>query len=264
MGAIEMLLLAVVQGVTEFLPVSSSGHLVVLESLLEKSGRHMPADLIEVNVALHLGTLVAVLVYYRQRIFRLMGQDRRVLPLLVFGSVPAALVGVPLERFGEHLLNSPLLAGLMFPVTAVMLIWASRRPSGTTDYPQMAVRAVLIIGLFQAFAILPGVSRSGATIAAGLAVGLRRDSAATFAFLLAIPAIGGAGLLKALDLLKVSPSTSPDVLALGMVASFLVGLAALALLVRLVQHGRLAYFAFWLLPLGLAVTVWQLAERIGG
>lgn len=262
MDFIEIILLSIVQGATEFLPVSSSGHLVVAETLLAQLGRKMPPELIEVNIVLHLGTLLAVLVYYRKRILRLVGEDRRLLPLLVIGTLPAVIVGLPLKKYAPHLLEDPLLTGLMFPVTAFLLVWASRRQPGNTDYQQLSIPAVITIGCMQAFAILPGISRSGSTIVAGLAVGLRRESAATFSFLLAIPAIAGAGVLEGLDMLQGTSTTTPmPVLAVGMLISFLVGLASLSLLVRLVQGGQLAYFAFWLVPLGIAVTAWQLSEH---
>jgi undecaprenyl-diphosphatase len=263
MGLLEILILSVVQGVTEFLPVSSSGHLVVSEALLKHFGRSMPPELVEVNIVLHLGTLLAVLVYYRRRIGRLLGEDRRVMGLLIVGTLPAVIVGLPLKELAPQVLEDPLLTGILFPVTAAMLIWSSRREPGGNDYTELGLMAAVMIGAWQAFAILPGISRSGSTIVAGLAMGLRRDSAATFAFLLAIPAIAGAGVLEGLDMLhETTPATPLAVLGLGMFVSFLVGLAALALLVRLVQGGRLAYFAFWLIPLGVSVTVWQLGQRL--
>jgi undecaprenyl-diphosphatase len=169
-------------------------------------------------------------------------------------------VGLPLKKLAPHLLESPLLAGLMFPVTALMLIWASRRQPGEQGYGQLSWRQALLIGAFQAFAILPGVSRSGSTIAAGLAVGMHRKSSATFAFLLAIPAIAGAGVLELKDMLAASqPTTSPGLLVIGAAVSFLVGLLSLWWLIRLVERGRLALFAWWLIPLGAAVTIWRVS-----
>jgi undecaprenyl-diphosphatase len=117
----------------------------------------------------------------------------------------------------------------------------------------------LLIGLFQAFAILPGISRSGTTIVAGLGCGLRRDEAATFSFLLAIPAIGGAGLLELKDLLSEPAGHMPlGALALGALVSFVVGLLSLCWLIRWLQKGRLHLFAWWVIPLGLAVIAWRL------
>lgn len=265
MTILFILILAVVQGVTEFLPVSSSGHLVVAEALFQSLGWGSIPEKLEVNIALHVGTLVSILIYYRQDIVRVLTTDRRVLPLLIVGSVPAGLVGVGIKVFAPEtveaaLTESALLAGFLFPVTALLLFWANRQPPHTKDYVQLGFVAALAIGVFQAAAILPGISRSGATIAAGLVVGLKRDAAATYAFLLAIPAIAGAGLLEALEIAGGRPPSTPlGTLAAGLVVSTVVGLASLAVLVRFVQRGRLAVFIWYLVPLGCAVVAWQLA-----
>ena len=256
MDLVQMLLLAIVQGITEFLPVSSSGHLVVANSLLPEK---LP-NIVAVEIALHLGTLASILVFYWRRVWRLLGEDRRVIGLLIVGTLPAVAFGLPLHYLGKGILQSPLLAGLLFPVTAGLLIWGSRQAEGETKYLDLNWKQALLIGLFQAFAILPGISRSGSTIAAGLIVGLKRESAGVFAFLLAIPAILGAGVLESRELLKEpSVGAAPSLLFVGALVSFFVGLAALAWLSRLVQHGRLQYFAYWLIPLGICVTIWQLS-----
>ncbi|MEX2169459.1 MAG: undecaprenyl-diphosphate phosphatase [Pirellulales bacterium] len=264
MSLLEILILAIVQGVTEFLPISSSGHLVVADSVLGSLGYGSAPDLLTVNIVLHLGTLLSILVYYWREILRLVGADRRVIPLLIVGTLPAVIVGLPLKKYGEAMLESPLLSGCMFPVTAAILIWASLRPEGTLPYTAISYPKALTIGLFQAFAILPGVSRSGSTIAGGLGTGLDRRSAGTFAFLLAIPAIAGAGTLELIDLLTEPATTAvnlnPIHLLLGAGTACLVGLGALSLLIRWVQQGRLAIFAWYLVPLGIAVVVWQLSQ----
>jgi undecaprenyl-diphosphatase len=259
MERVEISLLGAIQGLTEFLPVSSSGHLVVAAALFEAAGYQPLPDVLEVNIVLHLGTLLAVLVFYSREVRRLLGADRRVVPLLVVGTLPAVVVGVPLQRWAPALLDSPLLAGLMFPVTGLLLIWASTIRPGTRRYRQLGYKQVLLIGLFQALAILPGISRSGSTIAAGLAAGMDRESAGTFAFLLAIPAIAGAGVLKTLDLIQAAGPATPSALLLtGGGVAFLVGLVALWWLMAWLRQGRLAWFAYWCIPLGIAVTFWQL------
>ena len=258
MDLIQIIILGVIQGITEFLPISSSGHLVVCAALLEACGYEELPDLLEVNVALHLGTLLAVVVFYWRRVWQLCGEDRRVLVMLVLGTFPAVVVGLPLKKMAPELLESPQLAGLMFLVTGGLLIWSRRLKVGISDYQSLSVKQVLLVGIFQAIAILPGVSRSGATIIAGLAVGLKRDAAATFAFLLAIPAIAGAGVLESLDLIVRRGAETPmGYLAIGAMLSFIVGLLSLWALIQLVQRGRLAYFAFWCIPLGIAVSIWQ-------
>jgi undecaprenyl-diphosphatase len=263
---LEILILAVVQGVSEFLPISSSGHVVVGEALFDEfrllAQPMTDQQKLSLNIVLHVGTLLAILVFYRQRIRQLLRQDRRVLLLLLVGSLPAAVAGLGLKRQFEHVLTDPLLAGFMFPVTGLMLLWTARRETGQTTCRKLGYGGALLIGLFQAFAILPGISRSGATIVAGLGCGLRRDEAAAFSFLLAIPAIGGAGLLETVKLLKEgSASTPPSALAVGALVSFAVGLAALWWLVRWLRQGRLYHFAWWVIPLGLAVIAWQLLTQ---
>jgi undecaprenyl-diphosphatase len=252
----------VVQGITEFLPISSSGHVVVGMGLFEQFG-HPVTEKLTVNIVLHVGTLLAILVFYWQRICRLLDRDRRVIGLLVLGSLPAAGVGIFVKGtdFGhvmEEGLGSPLLAGLMFPVTGLLLLWTARREIGQSTCRELDYGQALLIGVFQALAILPGISRSGATIVAGLGCGLRRDEAATFSFLLAIPAIGGAGLLETLELLRDGAESTPSgALALGALLSFVVGLGSLWWLVRWLQQGRLHHFAWWVIPLGVAVITWQ-------
>jgi undecaprenyl-diphosphatase len=212
-----------------------------------------------------VGTLFSILIYYWRDIVRILVADRRALPLILVGSVPAGIIGIGIKVFAPRsvedlLVASALLTGCLFPVTAALLVWSSRQPPKETDYVRMSYAAALAIGLFQAVAILPGISRSGATIAAGLIVGLRRDAAATFAFLLAIPAIAGAGLIEGLEFFGGrQTATSPGILAAGCAVSAVVGLASLSLLVRFVQRGRLAVFAWYLVPLGLAVVAWQLS-----
>jgi len=256
----EIILLGIIQGLTEFLPVSSSGHLVVANAILEACGSQKVHDLVEVSIVLHLGTLAAVLLIYRREIWRLLGTDRRVIPLLILSTIPAAAIGIPLKKMlpGDLILENTLFAGLMFPITALVLLWVSRRTPGETDYPQLTWQSSLAIGLMQAVAILPGISRSGFTIAAGLGVGLNRQAAATYAFLLAIPAIGGGGLLEGIEAYQKGTTGTPMLtLAVGFVVSMIVGWAALKLLIHWVQRGQLAMFAWYLIPLGFAVVAWQ-------
>ena len=259
---LQMLILAVVQGIGEFLPISSSGHIVVGQGLFKYFERPMTENL-RVNIVLHLGTLLAILVFYWRRIWMLLGRDRRVIGLLIVGSVPAAIAGLILKKYIEGMPQDPLTltAGLMFPLTGLMLLWTARRETGQMACRDLGYGSALLIGAFQAFAILPGISRSGATIVAGLAMRLRRDEAATFSFLLAIPAIGGAGLLEIIEMFKIGPgTTSLEVLAVGAIVSFAVGLLSLRWLLRWLEQGHLHYFAWWVIPLGVAVIVWQLSS----
>jgi undecaprenyl-diphosphatase len=258
MDPLEVVILALVQGVTEFLPISSSGHLAVVGALFEQLGRPLDKKL-TLTVVLHLGTLAAILVFYWRRVRRLVDQDRRMVGLLAVGTLPAAVVGLPLKWLVGDLLQNAELVGFMFLLTGAMLLWSDRAKPGNLICRELSYARALLIGAFQALAILPGVSRSGATIVAGLGCGLKRDEAAVFSFLLAIPVIAGAGLIELLDLARGSPDSAPSgLLALGAGLSFAVGLASLAFLVRWLRQGRLRHFAWWVLLLGPTVLAWRL------
>ena len=151
------------------------------------------------------------------------------------------------------------MAVLMLPLTGAMLLWGMRHAEGRLACRELGYGQALVIGLFQAFAVLPGVSRSGSTIVACLGCRLRREEAAAFSFLLAIPALAGGGLLEAIDLFRKGPGDTPGgMLLVGGLVSFLVGLFALWWLVRWLRKGRLGLFAWYLIPLGIAVVAWQI------
>ena len=253
----KILVLAVVQGFTEFLPISSSGHLVVLSALLT-NGDPSQLEIGDLSVVLHVGTLLSIIVFFWRRIWRLLGSDRRTIWLLAIGTVPAVVIGLSIELTCKHLIENPLLAGLMLPITGLILLWAARELQGKGQYNDLTARQAFGIGVAQALAILPGISRSGTTISTGLKLKMAPKEAATFSFLLAIPAIGGAGLLKALSAYKHGGLATPwQHLVLGGGVSFLVGIVALFWLINWLERGRLRLFAWWCIPLGVAVTIWQ-------
>jgi len=270
MDLLRIVILAVVQGLTEFLPISSDGHLVVTSTLFEAISGNKLEALLTVEIILHAGTLAAVLVVFRRQIIRLLMVDRRVIGLLIVGTLPAVIVGLPLKKFGKELLQDPLAAGIGLIITGIVLLWGTR-PSKTDDdatsvrksYADLSYGQAFLIGIFQAAAILPGVSRSGLTIASGLKLAkLNRTDAANFSFLLSIPAVGGAVFLEVLDLLKTHTSDSPPTpvgeLMFGAVVAFVVGIFALRWLLAWLQAGKFYQFAYWCIPLGVVVTAWQL------
>ncbi len=214
------LLLGVVQGLTEFLPVSSSGHLVVAEAAV---GLTTPGVVVE--VALHVATLLAVVIVYRTRLWQLTrdalfgsGSAWRYIGLLLLGSIPAALIGFFLADFFERAFESLLLVGVDFVVTGLIL-WSTRwiRPSASRQEPSRS--GAFGIGVAQALAILPGISRSGATVAAGLWQRVDAVRAAEFSFLLAIPAIMGAAVLQVPHLAAGTESVGLGPLALSFAAA---------------------------------------------
>ena len=255
----QIVVLAVVQGVTEFLPVSSSGHLVVVAALLSPENADT-LDVADVNIALHLGTLLSIVVYYHKTIARLLTEDRRAIGLLIVATLPAVLVGLPLYVFAKQMLSSTILTGCMLIVTGIVLLWATQIRHGAARYQDMSYGKALLIGAAQALAILPGLSRSGTTISTGIATGLAPRSAATFSFLMAILAILGAGTLEAVKIARDGTTGTPlGSLVVGALVAFVVGLGALGALIRVLDRGRLSWFAWWCIPLGIAVIAWRLA-----
>jgi undecaprenyl-diphosphatase len=247
-----------VQGITEFLPISSDGHLAITEPLIWTSTQPRP-NAMDLTIVLHLGTLASILVYYRRGIWLLLGEDRRALWLIAIGTIPAVVLvliaKVLLDDYLEPILKSTLLAGFMLPVTGLALLLGQRASGGQRHYRDLSIVESLLIGCAQACAILPGRSRSGSTISAALPLGLSRRSAATFSFLLAIPALAGAGVYEAFSMLKDREplSTSPTNLAIGAAVSCIVGLGAIAILTRVLERGRLHYFAWYCMGLGVVV-----------
>jgi undecaprenyl-diphosphatase len=268
MDLVGILILAVVQGLTEFLPISSDGHLVVVSALYQQAtGRTIEGEQLTLTIVLHAGTLLAVLVVFRRQILRLATSDRRVVPLLIVGTLPVGVIGMALKTWCKPLLESPTAAGVGLIITGLILRWMHRyEQADDTDrreYRDLGYGESLLIGLFQAVAALPGVSRSGSTIASGLGLcGLKRADAANFSFLLSIPAVGGAVFLELVDLLKdgTTHSFQGSHLAIGAAVSFGVGMLALYWLLRWLRAGRLHLFAWWCIPLGIGVLIWQLAK----
>jgi undecaprenyl-diphosphatase len=259
---LQVILLGLVQGLTEFLPVSSSGHLVLFQALLGESFSFADAPL-TFDLVLHLGTLVPVVVYYRRDLIGLSGALGRgpksgeaqwLLGLLVLATIPTGLMGVLLKDRFEEAFHAPRAVFVALGLTGLLL--ASTRWAPPRDR-EPSVPLALALGVAQGFAITPGVSRSGTTIAVALWLGLDRSTAARFSFLMAIPAILGAVVLTAKDVAQADGGRWP-LLGLGFVVAALSGYLALAWLVRLVRGGRFWLFAIYLVPLA-SVGLWMLA-----
>ncbi len=242
----SIVILAVVQGLTEFLPVSSSGHLEILRALTGLEG-----DAVTLEVALHLGTFLAVLLFFRRRIGELLlqawkgeGKGRLWLLAVVVGSVPAGLAGVFLKDWFEEAFQSLLVVGICLAVTGLGLLFLGGPPKGKARKEPGLFHAVLV-GVAQAFAILPGISRSGSTIVAGMRSGLDRRTAGEFSFFLSLPAVGGAVLLQVLHAGKTQNPLW--YMFVGVAVSALVGYLSLGFLMWILDKGRLRVFGPWCL-----------------
>lgn len=264
------LVLGVLQGLTEFLPVSSSGHLVLGQNFF---GISEPA--LSFDVSVHIGTLVAVLVVFFEqikaifvslgRLIRSAGSmdkikqavqedgDVRFAALIIVGSIPTAIIGLILRNYVDLLFSSLVIVGSMLLVTGTFLWFTRLTPSGGKKVKEIRFRTAFFIGTCQGIAVIPGISRSGATIAAGLFSGVERETAARYSFLLSMPAIVGAELL----MLKDSFATGIGfnfITLLSTLVAFIVGTLALVVLMRIVKKGRLHLFAPYCWALG-AITI---------
>lgn len=256
----QALLLGVLQGLTEFLPVSSSGHLVIVPALLGWSNASLVFDAL-----VHWATLLAVLAYFWRDVWfylragwaslwrrSLDVPGARVAWAIAVGSVPAALAGALLENTFETLFHSPRAAAGFLLVTAGLLFASERLGRRVRSMESITLADGLIVGLAQALAITPGISRSGATIAAGLVRGLEREAATRYSFLLGLPVIFGAGLLQVGQLLAGMTQAEPaGTLAVGFLAALVSGFLAIHGLLRFVRRHRLDVFALYCALAGL-------------
>lgn len=242
-----------VQGLTEFLPISSSGHLVLVPAFL---GEEPPG--IGVTAVLHLGTLAAVVAYYRRDLVHLARthrkpESRRILVLLALGTVPAVIAGLLLADTLDELFDDPFLVGIALILTGVVLLASSFIVGRTRRLEQGKVADAVTVGLAQASALIPGISRSGMTITAGLGRGFDRTESARFSFLLAIPVIAGAGLFEALEL---ADSGGFDAATLvGVVVAAVSGYLAIAFLLRILTRYGLRPFAGYCFVVGVAALI---------
>lgn len=271
MDLLQAIILGIIQGLTEFLPVSSSGHLVIFQNLF---GLKEPELFFDISV--HVGTLAAIIIFFWKEIRAIIislahfialalkkrvsfhsvyeDKDAKLAILIVVGSIPTAIIGILFHKIADILFSSVVLVGFMLIITGLLLWgtrWVKKDCKSINDF---SIRDALIIGLVQGMAIIPGISRSGSTIAVGLFLGLNRETAARYSFLLSIPAILGASVLS---LNHLSAHNVPlKVTLFGAFTSCIVGYWALKLLVKIVKHGRIQIFAPYCWIIGILVLIW--------
>ena len=275
MTALEAIVLGIIQGLTEFLPVSSSGHLVLLQKIFGMKHAELFFD-----VGVHLGTLVAVIIVFRLEIKKIitallklisLSRPKDNIPqrveadpqlkmalLIVIGSIPTAIMGFFFAGIADRLFASGMITGLMLIVTGLIL-WLSRQTQANKDQARsdrLTRKNAFIIGIVQGLAIIPGISRSGSTISVGLLLGIDRETAARYSFLLSIPAIIGAGLLGLKDGLLQTDLAIGTAL-LGAFTAALVGYAALKSLLQVVKKGHLHVFAPYCWLVGILAVIFS-------
>lgn len=246
---IEALILGIVQGLTEFLPVSSTAHLILFPWFFNWGGE---LDSLTFDVALHAGTLLSLVICFWKDWIELILRKQKLFMLIVLASIPAGLAGFLLNDYVEHTLRSPLVIAGSLVVFGFIILLAEKM-SKTRTVDTIDVTDALLIGLAQAIALIPGVSRSGITISAGLFRGLEREASARFSFLLSTPIIAGATLLHARKLLKTGADHNMSLFLIGFMAAAVSGFAALKFLLSFLKKHPLNIFAYY--RFGLAVVI---------
>lgn len=255
MDSLQAAILGMIQGFTEFLPISSTGHLYLGRHLfgLDEAGLFL-------DTMLHVGTLLAVMVVYRHELLAVVRQPfGRLATILALGTIPAVVVGVLFHRFFDTISKTGITIGWEFLVTGIVLWGADTyKNEGTKELQNLTYTDAIIIGSFQAAAIMPALSRSGLTIAAAIFRGVNKKTAAHFSFLLSIPAIAGGVVMQSRKLLDLSGEQMTYFpLLVAVVTSLLCGYAAIRWMVRILQRGSLKGFAIYVFLLGLVILVLQ-------
>lgn len=261
MSVFQALILGILQGLTEFLPVSSSGHLVLGQSLLGFSKPPVTFD-----VLIHVGTLTAIIIFFKEELvkdtrafFRALffcqfNKIPKIYRLVIIGTIPTAVVGFLTSPFLEKIFNSTLIVGFSLIFTSLFLFSTKFIKESVKKLNKASLADGLFIGLFQSLAILPGISRSGSTVVSGLWRGLKRKDAFKFSFYLAIPAILGAQILEIKKLIEIANGMMASYL-LGFISAMLAGVLSLKILKKMVIKGKLAYFAIYCFAVGSMVII---------
>lgn len=289
MGILQSIVLGIIQGLAEFLPISSSGHLAIIQNFFPKFfGGEVPNSF---DVLLHIGTLVAVFVVFYKDIWELIkefcgivadicvnivtyfkalsnheqGHYRKILKtpyrrftmLIIVACIPTAIIGLIFEKMGidESASSTLIVPGICMLVTAVMLFISDQLPDGEKNISDVKWYQAGFIGIAQGIATLPGISRSGATITAGLVCGVKRDLVVKFSFLMSIPAILGATLLKVPDMKNDFATTTPICYIVGILTAAIVGYVAIKVMLSVVRNKKFKYFSYYCAVIGLIAIV---------
>lgn len=258
----QQLLIAVVQGITEFLPISSSGHLILIPHLTS-----LPDQGPMIDVAVHIGSLLAIIIYFFRDVtglakggFATVGigrapEQKRLFLWVMIGTIPAVAVGLFLKMGGylEGFRSTDLVA-INLIVYGILLGVADKMGREEKSYEDLTLRDAIIVGIAQALALIPGTSRSGVTMTAARALGYKRVEAARFSFLLAIPAVAGAGLLAALDLASATAQMQWDAIITGML-TFVAAFATMAFLMKFLQRASMMVFVIYRVAMGCALLL---------
>ncbi len=268
----QSFVLGMVQGITEFLPISSSAHLILVPWFFRWQDPGLAFD-----VFLHLGTALGVILYFVRDWWALIragvasivdrrigfDKDRVLFWVIVLGTIPAGIVGLLFEHVAEEYWRSPLLISVSLASVGYLLYWIDSKYPTLRGIEEVRMKEALMIGIAQSFAVIPGVSRAGSTIAMGRFLNLNREAAARFSFLLSLPIVVAAGLHKGKDLLHVPAATlAPEHLTVGFLSSAFFGFISIHLLLRFVSGANYAFFAWYRIGLAAVVVLWSVAFKM--
>jgi len=238
---LEALILGIVQGFTEFLPVSSTAHLILFPWFFNWTGE---VDTLSFDIALHTGTLIALLACFWRDWIELITKKQKLFGLIVLASIPAGVAGYLLNNFAERALREPLIISMMLVAVGFLMLIAEKA-NKYKDMEKTGLKDAIIIGIAQAIAIIPGVSRSGITISAGLFRGLKREASARFSFLLSTPIIAGATMLHFKKLITAQENYNLQLFAIGLVTSYITGIIAIKFLLNFLKKHPLNVFVYY-------------------
>ncbi|MCX7774121.1 MAG: undecaprenyl-diphosphate phosphatase [Clostridia bacterium] len=258
MNLLQAIILGIVQGLTEFLPISSSGHLVIFQKLLNVND----AAVLTFDVAVHFATLIAVVIFYWKKVLEMIKRPFAKLPMqIVAATIPAIVLMVLYGKFIESSYINTVLLGPGFILTGLAVVLAEKVANGRKGLKELKTTDSLLIGAAQGIALLPSVSRSGMTISTALALGIEKEFAADFSFLLSIPPILGGALLDGLDMVKGDTAPLQAIgglnLIIGMIAAGITGFLAIKLMLSAVKKMKLKYFAYYVFALGIFIIIGQ-------
>ena len=260
MNVLQAVILGIVQGITEFLPVSSSGHLVLFQKMFRIQEPTMLFD-----VVLHIGTLIPVFIIFWDKIFELIKKPfQKYSYLIIIATLPAVFVALLFNDKIENLFESGKFLSLAFIITGLILLYADSVKNGKKDDKNIKYADSLVIGLMQAVAIIPGVSRSGSTISASLACGLKKETAAKFSFLLSIPAILGAAVLQIKNVISGTSNEFIGILPMifGFIAAMLSGYLSIKFMLKLIRESKLKLFSYYVFTIAFLIIIDQFFLKI--
>lgn len=267
----KAIILGIVQGLTEFLPVSSSGHLAIAQNLLEVPD----SKVLFFTTMLHFGTLIAVFLVYGKDIimlfkefYKVMGEmisgkglrlnnyHRRLGFFIILATIPTAIIGLTLKDFFESLFHMQIAIGMALLITGTLLWFAEKWNSGKKDVRDMGIFDALVVGIFQAFAIAPGISRSGSTIVGSLLMGLNKELTVKFSFLISLPAILGATIFETKDaLVSGTGNISFFIICVGVLSATISGFIAIKSMISFIKREKLYYFSYYTWTIGLIIII---------